>query len=198
MHTSNKGYILYTQNQTTMKNTDETKYPIYIFSFTWIEDGKNDGDRWNKKLPDNRIHNYTSFRKMFKTRQKRASNIAYAMNWWTKYIYEESRFTGQKLIDKKPELTQVNIKFLEYETWVIGWFSHETFDVGQTNQEALISFGKFVDRKHRLGEDKYCLMGAEDRWRWHGLEPTGDHESNSPAPCRCKHCKESGVIRIAH
>ena len=41
-------------------------------------------------------------------------------------------------------------------------------------------------------------MGAEDRWRWHGAEPSGSNEDHSPAPCRCKFCKEQGVIRIAH
>ena len=41
-------------------------------------------------------------------------------------------------------------------------------------------------------------MGAEDRWRWHGAEPDGKPTDYSPAPCRCKFCKEQGVIRIAH
>jgi hypothetical protein len=31
----------------------------------------------------------------------------------------------------------------------------------------------------------YCLMGAEDHWRWNN-------------PCRCDDCKKLGVTRIDH
>jgi len=39
-------------------------------------------------------------------------------------------------------------------------------------------------------------MGAEDRWRWRGFGDDGKEETS--APCRCKACKEQGVVRIAH
>ena len=176
----------------------EKAYPIYSFSFTWFQDGDRDKKYpKDKELPEGRISNATSFYKMYKTQQKRATLVAYAMNWWAKYIYEVRRFSKEKLIIKNPELIKANIKFREYEVWLLTWFQHETFDIGQSNDEALRSFAKFVYRKERLGEDKYCLMGAEDRWRWHGIED-GTPNSKSEAPCRCKHCKEAGLIRIAH
>ena len=91
-------------------------------------------------------------------------------------------------------------------------FQHETFDLGQTDEEALESFRKFVYRKQELnyknghqendsvsGNNKpfHCLMGAEDRWRWKGTQE-GNSEQPTDAPCRCKHCKEQGMIRIGH
>jgi hypothetical protein len=42
--------------------------------------------------------------------------------------------------------------------------------------------------------DAYCLMGAEDRWRWYG----GDYDNKTNPPCRCEGCKKYGVIRINH
>ena len=177
----------------------EKAYPIYSFSFRWSQDGNRDKKYPNshKGLPEGRIWNGISFYKMYKTRKTRAFLVAYAMNWWAKYIYEVSRFSKEKLIVKNPKLIKADIKFREYEVWLLTWFQHETFDIGQSNEEALRSFAKFVYRKERLGEDKYCLMGAEDRWRWHGTED-GTPNSKSEAPCRCKHCKEAGLIRIAH
>jgi hypothetical protein len=100
------------------------------------------------------------------------------------------------------------MEFSSLETWVLTWFQHETIDVGQTDAEVLQSFQDFVNDKIELnrqlrmetGEhiDKHCLMGAEDRWRWHGSNEDGSPNDHAPAPCRCKHCKAQGKIRIGH
>jgi len=96
------------------------------------------------------------------------------------------------------------------EEWCLTWFAHYTFDIGQTDQETLNSFEEFVYRMKRYNSkngkmeqfsdgtsywnEPYCLMGAEDRWRWKG-DPKID---DSRPPCRCKFCKEKGVITIGH
>ena len=101
------------------------------------------------------------------------------------------------------EQPKITIKFLWKETWCIDWFSHWTFDEGQSDSEVMLSFASFVDRmesynRSRNKEEKeYCLMGAEDSWRWHGTKE-GDSNERTEPPCRCKYCKEQGVIRIGH
>ena len=58
-----------------------------------------------------------------------------------------------------------------------------------------------LDDRWETGEDRdlYCLMGAEDNWRWRAAGPDGNEsEDQIPAPCRCKFCKEQGLLRIAH
>ncbi len=40
--------------------------------------------------------------------------------------------------------------------------------------------------------------GAEDRYRWCGSDDDGKTNPGIKPPCRCKHCKEQGVIRINH
>lgn len=177
-------------------------FPIYKFSFRWTQDGVQDPNypKWHEGLPPGRIFNGTGFSKMFMEEKTQEEIDKIASDWWEKYIAEE------KNAALHPELVKMKASFFEHETWYITWFQHETFDTGQSDQEVLQSFEKFVTRKEMLNErqrmnddtDAYCLMGAEDRWRWHGAEPGGDGGDRSPAPCRCKHCKEQGVVRIAH
>jgi len=170
----------------------EQKFPIYKFSAKWVQDGKQDPKYPNhhKGLPKGRIFNSTAFSKMYK--EEKTSNELYKIitDWWDKY-------SGKSEKIKNPDKCVLTAILSEHETWCIGWFSHHTFDIGQTDEEALLSFTYFVDRKVMLGEDKYCLMGAEDRWRWHGVldEKT---EEKTEAPCRCDGCKKNGVIRICH
>jgi hypothetical protein len=53
----------------------------------------------------------------------------------------------------------------------------------------------FSDGTGFYWQDVYCLMGAEDRWRWSG----GDsYENRTDPPCRCDGCKKAGVIRVDH
>jgi hypothetical protein len=169
----------------------EKTYPIYTFSAKWIENGK-----WDPKyphfyegLPKGRINNSSSFSKMFKEEKTQEELDVFVKDWWEKYV----KITKIK----KPELLKLTATFKEYETWYLTWFQHETFDEGQSDKEILDSFERFVKRKEDLGENG-CLMGANDRWRWHGAGISGAQEDKGPAPCRCKFCKEQGIIRIAH
>lgn len=101
---------------------------------------------------------------------------------------------------ERPSEPDVQVTEQTPESWCLGWFNHWTFDVGQTDDEALASFEAYVRRYEDI-QDRHpgdipegyrCLMGAEDRWRWNG-EP-----DRSAAPCRCEHCREQGVIRVNH
>jgi hypothetical protein len=182
----------------------EIKYPIYKFRVRWSEISKDKSfdeyPNWKIGLSNDRIWNSTSWTKMYKEEQELKNLEGWLMNWWEKYLLEKDN------VDKAMKLFSLHVELFEHETWHLTWFQHETFDVGQTDEEVLLSFENFVNRKEKLnnisqlqnGENIYCLMGAEDRWRWHGNEPDGKPNDHSPAPCRCKHCKEQGLIRIAH
>ena len=175
----------------------ETSFPIYKFDFRWIEDGIQDPKypNWYEGLSEGRIYNSTGFSKMFKEDKTQGWLDEYAINWWNEYLKKNDSI-------KNPQLLKIEAKFYEYETWILTWFQHETFDMGQTDEEAIKSFENFVDRKVSLirnqGEDAYCLMGAEDRYRWSGSEPSGESDDRSDPPCRCKFCKEQGLLRIGH
>jgi hypothetical protein len=184
----------------------ERAYPIYLFSVRWSQDGK-----WNPEYPnehkgltEGRIWNSTAFYKMYKIERSQKQLNKFIKKWWDEYL--KTKENTEKFPIKNPGNVELKAKFRGYETWLLTWFQHETFDIGQSNEEALKSFEKFVERKEILNEksqwekneDAYCLMGAEDRWRWHGAEPDGERETRSAPPCRCKHCKKQGLIRIGH
>ena len=159
-------------------------------------------------MPEGRIWNSTSFSKMFKEEQTQEFLDNYVKEWWNKLIKRKK----ERFPIINPELQYLKAEFKEWEVWVLTWFQHETFDIGQTNEEVLESFSNYVFRvqsKNRNIERNFpenewyqngykALMGAEDQWRWHGAEPDGKPSDHSPAPCRCKFCKKQGVIRIAH
>lgn len=168
---------------------NEQAYPIYKIKFSWIE--------------QNGKENNTNWKVMFK---EELSNDG----------QQEKLKQYGELLSKKYQNTECmggSMEFVEYETWCIEWFCHYTFDTGQINQEVLDSFERFVRRKedknlangHQINDPNYnnpnwvdtyyCLMGAEDRWRWYG----GDsYEHKTDPPCRCEGCKKNGLIRINH
>lgn len=154
---------------------EDIKYPIYTFTAKWSQykKGANDSD-----LPPNRIWNSTLFSMLYKEEQTQEELILYLNDWWNKYIFKKE--LGQ--IDD----VQLNVKYKEHETWVLTWFTHETFDVGQSDKEVLESFERFVLRKNSNE-----LMGADEKWRWRG-------DSDNPPPCRCSECKKQGMVRIIH
>lgn len=163
----------------------EKQYGIYTFTIKWEQDGIHKWENQHKGLPEGRIHNGTSFDIMYKDDQKIENLEQWVVNeWWKNYKKE-------KLFDKNPSTPKFTVAFKEKETWCLTWFSHYTFDVGQTDEEALSSFASFVDRYRNEGYEGRCLMGAEDMWRWKGADDTDP-------PCRCEGCKEFGVIRINH
>lgn len=106
-------------------------------------------------------------------------------------------------------------KLSKYETWCLRWFSHYTFDVGQTDDEVLQSFEDYVCRyedmqgiftdKALKNPNYECLMGAEDRWRWcsHDRNEYGEiidlySKPHYGVPCRCESCTKAGIISIDH
>ena len=170
-------------------------YPIYKFTASWHEDGDAPYPNWKIGLPDGKIWNGTGWSKMYKTVPHQKEPELHILNWWEKY-------KNEKLVNKNPSTPLLHVELYEYETWCLDWFQHHTFDTGQTDEEALASFERFVQRKERIirekGETAYCLMGAEDRYRWTGSGDDGKLDTNTKPPCRCKYCKEQGMIRIRH
>jgi hypothetical protein len=178
----------------------EQKFPIYSFSARWSQDGEHDKKYPNsyEGLPEGRVWNSTGFYKMFKEEQTQEELDKFVKDWWDKYVVNRPK-DRQPIVN--PELLELKAVYKKHDSWVITWFEHQTFDIGQTDEEALQSFEDYVSRIEQENYDKdlteqECLMGAEDRWRWHGVADDG--KTVTPAPCRCKYCKEQGYVRIAH
>lgn len=160
---------------------DDPRYPIYDVSVRWEYDAN--GERtWNG----------TGFNRMYREDPGEDAVRAEVDRWWDSY---------EKKGDN-PGAPEITVRRYE-ESWCQGWFSHHTFDVGQSDSDALASFSRYVDRYAHMQDygpkiredfpDYICLMGAEDRWRWH----SGSKEYDG-IPCRCEHCQRLGVLRIAH
>lgn len=170
--------------------TEEKKYAIYKIHA-----------RWNQSDLD--YANSTSFSRMYKENPGIKGARQNAIDWWERYILLPHGFRkkeGPSLVDIGHELIELGCIFYEWETWCLSWFSHYTYNMHLSDDELRVSFGSFIDRKLPLqrnadfysdiktrpsGMKTYCLMGAEDTWRWKG-------------PCRCEHCIKNGVIRIDH
>jgi len=177
-------------------------YPIYGFTVKWIQDGKHDPKYpesfMYRDVPEGRINNSTYQSKIFKEEQTDEVLTEFITKWWDN-LSKQDRHK-----DLNVELTELKVEFLRYETWNLTWFSHETFDVGQTDQEALDSFEEYVERIEQYNSQfdelkgQICLMGAEDRWRWCGSTEEGRSDMDIPAPCRCQGCKDAGMLRINH
>jgi hypothetical protein len=99
-------------------------------------------------------------------------------------------------------IVDTEFEYLGDDEWCLTWFAHYTFDTGQTDEEILKSFNRFVNKyMNEIKKTQSSLMGAEDRWRWAGLKyPDGKNAAaiQVDPPCRCEFCKEAGVIRIQH
>jgi hypothetical protein len=189
-------------------------YPQYWIGLRWTQDGEHDPKypRQHEGLPEGRMWNGTSLNRMYREEQADLESWV-REDWWPRYVAEKRAvLTEEKLSDRNPELVSVEVKFVGREAWCLSWFEHWTFDVGQSDAEALASFESYVRRhewyqewslesqdRTRLEADlaeqgigrAICLMGADDRWRWKG-------DGDGKPPCRCKHCREQGVIRIGH
>lgn len=169
---------------------DELYYPIYQIGAKWTQDG----------LPESLEYNSTGFSKMFKDDPGIDGARQYAMEWWEAELNKKPRQHEKTYAELNAELFSLECRFYERETWCITWFSHYTYNIHLTDKELIKSFEDFVDRKMPLhrnleiynDEERkkyqvkiYCLMGAEDYWRWKG-------------PCRCEHCVKAGITRIDH
>ena len=106
---------------------------------------------------------------------------------WRLWQHQVGRYKGSTLV-------KIKTKYLGMFEWCLGWFSHWTFPKGRSDDELLESFRRHVEEIQRsnykaMAEgakyEPWCLMGAEDRYRWDG-------------PCHCIHCQEINVIRMIH
>lgn len=184
----------------------EKTYAIWDMRARWLEDRTDDYEPAESQLkdaPEGRMWNSTCHNEMFKEEKTRGQVITSAYEWARKMLLGE-KFTKVHASD-----AIVCIRFVRREVWCLTWFSHYTFDVGQSDQDTLASFQRYVDRTERINaregknvngywREPHCLMGAEERWRWRGSGDDGDRDNRTDPPCRCKHCKEQGLIRIGH
>jgi hypothetical protein len=179
----------------------EQAFPIYYICTRWSEsvgDSTNLPPHRTAGLPIGRCFNSTGWSTMFReVRDLEEIEAECLRDWWPKYVM------------KHPDAVDVDIlvRFVRWEVWCESWFSHWSFDVGMDDAAVLASFGRYVDRVEcaiecerydGIEHPAYSLMGAEDRWRWHGCvggDPKGEH---TDPPCRCAHCKKNGLIRIDH
>jgi len=180
-------------------------YQIYDIRARYSEDATEKeleglGGRWIEGLPPGRIWSGDSWTKMPREQTTLEEMEALVPAMWEEYQPHLMKKRGERN-RSEPEFT---VKFIREETWCQGWFSHWTWDTGQSDNEVLNSFEDFVLRMEVLNRreghydpnmglwmDKYVLMGAEDRWRWKGRD-------GSDPPCRCAGCKEQGIIKIDH
>ena len=174
----------------------ERAYPIYRVEVKWVQDTINDPHpRWIEGLPAGRMRNATGWNKMYREVRPYGDIEAEIQTWWETY---------SQTLPNPAELV-VEVVFDRWEVWCLTWFSHWTFDVGLDDNAVLRSFDKYVMRMQAANlrasgyDDKpFCLMGAEDRYRWSGSGDDGNPRENTPPPCRCVHCKKQGVVRIGH
>jgi len=180
----------------------EQLYPIYSITIKWTQkilSGYNTAEWQTKGLPQGRMYNSTAFSQMYKEEQdieelKQKVECEWLPNFFDVKSSKNVKNPHLAIID--PQDCEVTISFKRYETWCLEWFWHWTFDDGRSDEEYIRSFEKFVRRMGRLPEGEYCLMGAEDRWRWKGTTDNGKGETCPP--CRCGGCKKAGVVRINH
>jgi len=175
----------------------EQAYLIYEVKIGWTEDIRPNykpSDWQIKDLPEGRIRNCRAFTQMYKEEQD-IKMLRHKIENEQVSRYFDVKAEDYRLPIVNPSNIEIDIKFVRYETWCLEWFCHFTFDNGRSDEEYLASFERFVRRMQKLDEKEYCLMGAEDRWRWKGISDDG---KGTPPPCRCSGCKEVGVIRINH
>jgi len=175
----------------------EAAYPIYSVSVRWSEqkDGREFSPAWCEGLPDERFWNCTGWDRM-EREDVDPNAIAEQLQreWWPSYLEKKAT------IHDPADLT-IKVRLSHREVWCLEWFSHRSFDVGMSDEDVLASFERYVDRceeaAQRQGADA-LLMGAEDRWRWHGTETGDPAGERTPPPCRCPLCKQAGIVRIGH
>jgi len=185
----------------------EPAYPIFFITARWVQDTPPDIDRKVhatslEGLPLGRMHNSTGLYRMYPYEAELGWVERGALAWWEKYRNTPPQ-DGRKYqpCGNHADSCIIKVEFSGREQWCPAWFSHWTFDRGQSDAEVLESFREYVWRVQdradfREDEEHPCLMGAEDRWRWSGVEDDG--ETRTDPPCRCKVCKQQGVIRINH
>ena len=164
---------------------EEIKYPIYSFHARWNQD---DYER-----------NGTNTTLMFRTKLTALQEAEELEKWW-KNVLDGQRIDKTKptVRELHPHLLELRIAYERDDTWCLRWFAHMTFNVFENESDAFKSFSKFVQEKlplhhncdvpyeerTRLNLKTYCLMGAEDQWRW--------------KLCGRDECKKEGITAIKH
>lgn len=151
--------------------TEDKKYPIYEFKARYTMPANGAEHCAVHGLPPGRVWNFVTFNKMFREDQTREALDVVLLEFWR--TYRGNKFGA--------ELFALTAELRLRESWCLTWFSHYTFDDGQSDAEVLASFNRYLIRT----SIKECLMGAEDRWRW-------------SVPCRCEYCKKHGIVKIDH
>lgn len=153
----------------TIKNCDhlmnELKYSIYLTGAVWTQNNIT-------------YYNRTDFCKMYKEDPGIAVIRQKAIEWW------ENLITHKEYKDKDCQLVRLNCFFVEKESWCLNWFNHYTYNTHLSDNDLLLSFESFIERKRR-NDKKYVLMGADELWRWRG-------------PCHCDKCRKRGITFIDH
>jgi hypothetical protein len=137
------------------------KYPIYGISLKWLTKGIGKDSEYFKFMTKRKLSSKELTKKLEKA--KNNSLLKVGRNKFKKWVSTE-------------------IKYIESEEWICGWFDHRTFNSFKSKSEAFINFSKYVSRKKN--DPQYCLMGAEDEWRW--------------SICNCKECQKSRMTIINH
>lgn len=183
----------------------ETAYPIFTFSAKFTQKALENAADWQTKdQPEGRQWNGTSSFGVFYKEEVSEKTLQKDLEkWWEKI---KAHYESEKGYEDIQDV-ELSFKYEINETWIFEWFCHCIPDVGQSDEEVLDSFRKYIFRVEDLNEKLrreqgcshyqtpkggICLMGAEDRWRWRGENDVRG------VPCRCKGCKDSGIIRINH
>ena len=131
----------------------------------------------------------TSSDRIYPTEPTAGQLLTDVKEWWNSFLNSERIGENKTPIAQRyPILLELKISFIGYETWCLRWFSHCTYVNGRSDEELKQSFAKYVTRRfpyHNREEMGYCLMGAEDYWRW-------------KEPCHCEDCQKHGITLIIH
>jgi len=170
---------------------EEKKYQIYKTFALWDQVGLD-------------YANSTSLSRMYREETSPEQARQDAMEWWEAFIklpHGHRKEEGPSLVEIGVDLLKLECWLFEKETWCLHWFNHHTYNIHLSDDELFKSFDEFCYRKrvanmkaghhnndwseHGEKGKYYCLMGAEQRWRWKG-------------PCHCEHCEKAGLTRIDH
>lgn len=177
-------------------------FPLYRMRAKTLDprvEGKDYSEHMLKDAPDGYVTNHVWFHdKLLKPGEEMDLDAKRAE--LTKVMLEAvpGRIVSEITIERKPD-----------DSWAGTWFGHYTWRMGRSDAEIMADFNEFVERKMRENFEQrewrtypdgsgkylyepYCLMGAEDRWRWRGKE------DDSRPPCHCEDCETSGKVHIFH
>lgn len=176
-------------------NVDESRrYWVYSINVVWrYRHAECKGESWCDKNSAGLCLNMTGGTSSFRS-EPTQEQLDEAVAEMVAKIRDGQAKKGCELVG-----VEAKAKLVQRSEWWLTWFCHSTYDIGQADAEALESFERYLDWAEPQSTERggnVCLMGAEDRWRWHGK--TLENGDRTPPPCRCDGCRKYGVIRIGH